>query len=404
MSEFDLILHAADKKTWLRERLTPGGIQRWLGEKFISDYKTKMDTLRSVDDQIASWAVELKDLSKKMRGALKSSRLVDLALLLNLVNKKLISIESEGQKIQRLKDEAVREFELQHEMELPESSFLPQKKSAGWLEDKKREWVRKKFDDEKRKKRFLALQEIVSLAEQTVEKVESAVKLLHVLRAKGEIGKYLEGLKTISLLQKAFQTKFFAVYSEYLEEFVNQALVKAQKKQEERENNEPELEYKPDDKIEPTKPGRPILPLEGPKDYVAPTLDDPTLNPKSVKPLSVDFGPDTIADPDFMPDEDVISIPPSELASTMSPSELDRETLPSPKPKQKVVDPKVDLSVSAALLNIENEKFWKKYSSVSEKNTLERFALLLQHSENIENYSPKLSIQLLNYAEEMMKS
>lgn len=270
------------------------------------------------------------------------------------------------------------------------------------MDDKKREWVRKKFEDEKRKKRFLVLQEIVSQAENTVEKVESAVKLLHIIRAKGEIGQYLEGLKTISVLQKAFQNKFFAVYSEYLEEFVNQALAQAQKKQEEKENQESELEYKPDDKVQSTLPGGPKLPLENPKNYIPPTLDDPSLNKKNIEPISVDLDPDTISEPELLSDEDVISAPTSEIASTMSPSELDRKTLPSPKPIKKIVDPQIDLSVTAAILNLENKKFWKKYSSISEKNKLERFALLLQHSEKMENYSPQLSAKLLNHAQEMI--
>ena len=385
MSEFDLILHAADKKTWLRERLTPGGIQRWLGEKFISDYKVKMEILREVDDKISSWVAELKETSQKMRGALKASRLVDLALLLNLVNKKLLSIELEGEKIQRLKDEALRDFELEHEMALPENSFWPQKKSAGWLEDKKREWVRKKFDDQKRKERFLALQEIVSQAEQTVEKVEVAVKFLNIFRAKGEIGQYIEGLKNISILQKAFQNKFFSIYSKYLEELVNQALEKNKSTEEEREIG---LEYKPDDKIPSTMPGDPKLPLEKPTDYIAPTLDDPKLNPPNIEPLSVDFEPDTIKEPH------------SDQSAPESP-----KTLKTPaSPKKLRLDPisgKLE-PVSAAILHFENEKFWKKYSSVSEKNKLERYALLLQHSEKIEGFSPQLSAQLLNYAQEII--
>lgn len=425
MSEFDLILHAADKKTWLREKFTPSGIQRWLGEKFISDYKTKMDILRSVDDQIGSWAAELKELTGKMRGALKSSRLVDLALLLNLTNKKLLSIETEGQKIQRLKDEALREFELEHEMDLPEASSLPQKKSAGLWSDMKRDWVRKKFDDNKRKERFLALQEIVNHAEEIAQKVESAVKLLHVLRAKGEIGKYLEGLKTISILQKAFQTKFFAVYTKYLEEFVTSALNKAKEQEDKKELKESDLEYKPDDKPKSTIPGNPVLPLVKMKEEIPVTVDDPNLNQKkNLDPLSVDFVPNS----KNAPNTD-IDIPP-----TMSPSELAKsnqihceacgfeneqdakfcgncganlreapKTLSSPRPKLRLdpISQKLE-PVVAAILNLENEKFWKRYSKISKKNKLERFASLLQHSEKIESLSPQLSIKLLNYAEEMI--
>lgn len=216
MSQNDIIvIVAAGAGTWLRERFTPSGWTRMFGEQFIPEYKEKMELLRQVDDQIHQWAKELDYFVKEMRKASNANRLIDVAILGNELRLRLGEIVQEGQKVQDLTEEAVKEFDLEHQLPLEE-------KTAGAWDDFKREWVSKRLENKKRQARTLAVRKLVDNAGVTVERVKGYVKQLGKARARGKIGEYLQVLNSISGAQFSFAKNYISVYDMYLKPLVEQ--------------------------------------------------------------------------------------------------------------------------------------------------------------------------------------
>lgn len=241
-----IIITAAGGKTWLKERFMPSSWTRMFGEGLIGDYARKMDTLRDVDDRIHDWTKDLGSLVKEMRQALRGNRFVDVAILLGQLNKKLKNVHEAGKEVKKIEESALKDFERKHDLDIPddilgmESGGLTTE--AGFLSDLKRKWIAKKFENAQKEKRKLALNSLVDKAERLAKSVRSHVNNLGTARAAGDIGRYVDYLKQISLEQKEFQSMFVPIYNLYLKPVVDQAIRERKEQEEFLEKNKSEEE------------------------------------------------------------------------------------------------------------------------------------------------------------------
>lgn len=224
-----IIITAAGGKTWLKERFMPSSWVRMFGEGLIGDYAKKMDTLRDVDDRIHEWTKDLGALTKEMRQALRGSRFIDVAILLGRLNKKLKNVHEAGKEVKKIEEGALRDFERKHDLNIPDDILGTESESgltteAGFLSDLKRKWIAKKFETAQKQKRTIALNSLVDRAERLAKSVRSHVNNLGTARASGDIGRYVDHLKQISLEQKEFQSMFVPIYNLYLKPVVDEAI------------------------------------------------------------------------------------------------------------------------------------------------------------------------------------
>lgn len=273
-----IIVLGASNKTWLRQKLDPRSWVRWMGESLISDYAEKMEILREVDDNIAEWTEDLDSIVSQMKKALATSRLVDLAILLNKLNTKLKSVLIEGKKVEDVAEKALREYESEHELEIPEGLAT----QAGIWDDFKRKWFQSRLELKNRKERNKALKEIINDADKTVKAVKLILSNMTSARVAGQIGKYIDEMKKIEKLQSNFQTKALNIYNKYLNSFVEEALNKKQQSPKEIVNDvvEPSSDEIPvthDDLVETTNVEIPDLEMNPtvPAEQPVVTVDSP---------------------------------------------------------------------------------------------------------------------------------
>lgn len=269
MEEIIIIKQAAPKK-WVREIIDPRSWVRRMGEGLIGDYREKMEKLRETDDQIQDWAEDLTrlifNINREMQNALKSNRFIDLAILLNSLNNRLKNIIAAGKQVEQISEEAIGEFELEHELPLEKmDSDDGLTSEAGFISDLKRQWVAKKFENKERAARNLALQHLLTTAKTTINRVNNYLEKMRIARTYGNIGDYIQHLKGIEKEQQIFQKAFQIVYNKYLKSFVDKALAR----QEEQEIKK-QIEQKP---IEIKEPKEEIPELETPK--IEPIVEEP---------------------------------------------------------------------------------------------------------------------------------
>lgn len=273
MNDDIIIVTAAGAGTWLRERFTPKGIQRWLTESAVSEYAHKMDILREVDDRIYEWAKDLSVYIDLMEKAYESNRLADLASLGVSIKRTLKGISSEISKVEKLvgiSEESEKEFLRQRQPEIPFTTKLKTRfyeptdrfdlsreeiaremqnrasskedqllKEAGvfdFLDDWTRSWVAKKLRTEKGKQRDRALKSFFRTSKLIINNLKRVTDNLHKLRAQGEIGSYLDSLKKVERLQKDFlygsgkessdktEEGFYYVYDTYLKDIIEDSI------------------------------------------------------------------------------------------------------------------------------------------------------------------------------------
>lgn len=209
MSDNFLFTLAGSPKTWLKERFTPGGIQRWLAEKSVSSYSDKMDILRDVDDRIYAWAKDLKRITKGLRQAIELSNLTEIANFINEFNDKLSRIKLVSTFVKSITPDDLQQFD---KIRLAETKLS----TAGAWEDIKRKWIAKKFETKDRNIRTGKFYQILELAEEISQKILSTLDIMGSARADGDIDNYIAGLSSISQYQNQFAEAFLPVYREYL--------------------------------------------------------------------------------------------------------------------------------------------------------------------------------------------
>lgn len=426
-----IVITAAGTGTWLREKFTPSGLVRMMGEGIFSDYKEKMNLLREVDNNIYEWAKELDDKVKEARKAAKDRRYVDVAVILGQLNNRLNSIRNEQKRVQEVADEAIKEFELKHnKYPIPEGGQVIQ---AGWFDDKKREWMLRRFENKAREQRRLAVNTLIDSTAVTVNNVKAYVKELGKARASGDIGKYLSILKDISLEQQKFLGKFRPVYNAHLQPLV-EAAYKAQQ-----EAAEQQMQAMPKGEVPADPPPPAEIPdFSGPrpeaKPAAKPVVDlGPLELPEGlsrIEEFTEDSGhgaalaerPEPVTIPmESSKDDSVKSV--SEVVTNRLPEKIDSDGMvdegDEPPPAVRVPAAPLKGSESTLLSNIahlqietgvrnaflikKHSEFMKELSKVSKLNDKAALAqTILKHAEEIEDLDTNTSINLIKFVDGLL--
>lgn len=399
MSEI-IILGANRTGNWFREHLSPGGLTRWLGEGLVSDYKAKMEVLREVDEKIATWTGQLEGLVHKAKSAVKGRRILDAAILLGEINQKLQLISGEGRKVREIQEEALREYEAEHELEIPEH-MLP--KEAGVMDYFKRRWIGNKLQSELTAKNIKLLEALLVTAEKVVHAVKSHLKKLGRARDTGRIGEYLDVLSTIGTEQIKFTTEFSKVYNTYFKTLVQAAVAK--KKQQEKEladymGQVPATENMP---IPETERAAPIEMPSEEGDLEVPALEIPALPPiPSTNPAG-----DTMRSP---------------IAKTVPPAKLESKkdevvplpiphTKPSPLPPKEEweekayptkMSPVLMKGVKEPVTAMMKNEFVQELLKMGDDKYL-MAAAMAKFSEQLEEWDEEASLELLRMAQKVIE-
>lgn len=300
-----IIITAAGKGTWLRERLTPSAWIRMFGEGMISGYKEKMEKLREVDDRIYDWLKDLDKIAKQMRKAAKAARYVDVAILLAQINKRLQEVKAAGKEVKTWTDEEVLPFELEHKEELPSEKLFADDEdiltAEAGLTDLKRKWVARRLETEMRRQRKLAIKDLLEKTEKIVDFAQGHMSALSKARASGDIASYIRILNDISKAQTEFQNQFMPIYRKHLEPLVQKAMEEKNKleeaekvHQEEREELKQDvakevdkLHEKPEDKLPDSEPLPVARRVRGPQDLLISQEPEVVSEPSKIPPPPV---------------------------------------------------------------------------------------------------------------------
>lgn len=407
-----IIITAAGNATWLRERFTPGGWGRMLGEGLVGGYKEKMQALRSVDDRVSLWLGDIHGLVKQMRSAASSNRLVDVAILLHNLNNKFNQVKEVSGELKNLEKADTEPFDMEHKGYLPDGDLLQAEdglsSEAGVWSDFKRRWVAKHMETEERRKRKMAIDTLVNQASTLADNVDGFLSQMSKARAAGNIGDYISILDKLSKEQFKFRAQFMPIYNRYLAPIVEKVkserkaaeeenkLIAEKKKQELLQNNK-EQEANPTQSapsilsVHPTTPSVPELQLPELQPNVN-TLHSPSA-PTSV-PLS---GPGTTKDsnPPTIPDS--VS---DTIKDSKNPAEDDSEGGPSTLASPKAANVVEQAVIKHAHLSFVGELI--KASKNDDPYLLS--AMLIKYAEKIEDIDLEQSMSLLAIAEGILNA
>jgi hypothetical protein len=330
---YEITIVTADGENWKKEKIAVAGIRRMfsriprmLSEWMSSGYKEKMTRLRDVDDSIREWAKMLKSTVRELKIAFRAGRIIDVAILFGQLNRRIKSLVEAGEDVKNLYEEALSEFEGEHELyDFDVLKEFDKKEAAGFLGDLARKYIGSKFYGREIRERNMAVRRLIAKAEHVYKTIESYLDEMHSAKARGDIGRYVDMLKNISDKQKEFETSFIPVYDKYLRKSVDRIMAK--QKEETKE---------PGAAVEKTVPMEAVMPEGGvvgnraeevpfvaPPDVSvnAPTIqrDGPAFTPRNVvpiesapptpatkpprlpEPLSEDKAPDTDINPEEEP-------------------------------------------------------------------------------------------------------
>lgn len=314
-----ILITAAGKQTWFREKFDPRAWIRMMGESFIGDYKAQMEILREVDDRIYEWTSDLSDLAVEARIALKSNKLIDLAIVLKNLNDRLKKVKEIGTAV----EQEVARFEKEHELPLDKEIFSANDGlvvEAGFFDRLKREWMADRLESKKRKERTLALRALVDLVTRTVNRAKETLKEMSKARALGNVGQYIDGLEKISKIQIEFQDKFAPAYNKYLLPVIEQALAEEASQDEEKEivkESPAESEIIPQPSGKAQTPSAPLPSEDVDLTSLEPSIPIPLVNRKA--PADSGIRPTQISGP---PEIDLSKEPNTELTNLPMDSEV----------------------------------------------------------------------------------
>lgn len=191
-------------------------VWRNIKEWAFDDYREAMDNLRKVDAEIREWADGLKHFIKEAKKAKREGRHLDVITWLNEINQRLRFISAKGKSVEDLADEQIKRFYGQHQEAVvnPHENIV----QAGFMDDAKR-WLatrqlREQYKDKVKGQR-LAIENILSLCERTVNTIERNLNEMEGFRRYGNIEEYIKHLKKISITQKEFEDRFLKVFDEF---------------------------------------------------------------------------------------------------------------------------------------------------------------------------------------------
>jgi len=322
---YEITIVTADGENWKKEKVAVAGIRRMLSEWMSSGYKEKMTRLRDVDESIREWAKILKSTVRELKRAFRAGRIIDVAILFGRLNKNIKSLVEAGEDVKNLYEEALSEFEGEHELsDFDVLKEFDKKEAAGFIGDLARKYIGSKFYGKEIRERNMAVRRLIAKAEHVYKTIETYLDEMRSAKNRGDIGRYVDMLKNISDKQKEFETSFVPVYDKYLRKSVDRIMAKQKE------------EVKgPEAAVEKTVPMEAVMPEGGvvgnkaeevpfmpaPETSLAPTMQregppftekpevgiesspptPATKPPRQPEPLSEEGAPDTEANPEDEP-------------------------------------------------------------------------------------------------------
>ena len=322
---YEIVVITADGENWKKEKVAVAGIRRMLSEWMSSGYKEKMTRLRDVDESIREWAKILKSTVRELKIAFRAGRIIDVAILFGQLNRRIKSLVEAGEDVKNLYEEALSEFEGEHELsDFDVLKEFDKKEAAGFIGDLARKYIGSKFYGKEIRERNMAVRRLIAKAEHVYKTIETYLDEMRSAKNRGDIGRYVDMLKNISDKQKEFETSFVPVYDKYLRKSVDRIMAKQKE------------EVKgPEAAVEKTVPMEAVMPEGGvvgnkaeevpfmpaPETSLAPTMQregppftekpevgiesspptPATKPPRQPEPLSEEGAPDTEANPEDEP-------------------------------------------------------------------------------------------------------
>lgn len=416
LANTEIIIITAGNGSWVRNVLHPGSWVRQWGEGLIGDYRKQMQILRRVDDNIAIWTEDLDYLVKEARKAFKSKRMVDLSLVLANLNKKLKAVTLEGKKVEVVRDKALRQFEAEHKIELPENfnlKELPYSNAddgltslAGWT-DFKRKWFARRLEDKQREMRDKAVDGLLHHTDVTVKSIKRLLNNLGEARDKGNIGTYITIIGEIAKEQQSFERLFTSVYFKYLQKYLQEAY-EAKLNKEDQEN----ILLKQQEELA-TKNVQPLIPTEN-NPQIEKNVSQQVVN--NVPPAPVNLKTNIPTKEEEYPPS-VPTLPASKLPITQPQSELpnselfpaseEAETLKGPGKVGPIENDEVDSEptrrsneLEEVLQRTSHAYFVNQLIVVGEQNNPYLMAaMIVKYAGMVEDYDLEKSLELMAIAE-----
>src|SRR6266404_1073655 len=94
----------------LKEKFTPGGWQRAIGEFGSSKYQDRMETLRDADSSMRETAILFKDYLKSAEKAFKDNRYLDVAHWCAMINDGVKLMMKDAKPVVDLRDAEIAEY------------------------------------------------------------------------------------------------------------------------------------------------------------------------------------------------------------------------------------------------------------------------------------------------------
>ena len=329
------------------DKLKTAGLLGWtsrqLGEWTISDYKEKMDLLREIDDEIQDKKDQIKSSLKSAKASVKSHRLVDFAIHVGRLNKNLKEIAEVGKEIKKVQEEALLEFEGEHEEEFPDdlgfSADDGKIAQAGAWDDLKRRvsggdwarrWTAKKLLAKDREKRDKLIERFLKTLDTKVENILHFIGNLRSARRNGEIGEYIEILGKIGREQKEIHGGFKTIYDNHLKDLVQAAYNEAKEKEENRKEQEPAQEETPMQEASPMEYNPGGFPDLVP-DNIPDTTKDAPLSSAFFEPQAPAPAPAPASAPAQVPAQENRPLTHEEIVQRLRPSVYHRNPAPPPQ-------------------------------------------------------------------------
>jgi hypothetical protein len=203
----------------LDEFLSPA---RMLSETFFSGYGEHMKQLRAIDNEIQSWLYDLDNCLDQAKDARKDNRLLDVIFWLSQINDRLRLASRRGKEVVDIHEEHINNFLGRTNQPVLDDYFseipsdhkdiqqrLVRASIREWMANRKMQQLYKQQMEKKK----LAANSLYNSARITVTNCEALLETMATARAKGDIGSYIDAVKSISQEQKQFESIFRKVYT-----------------------------------------------------------------------------------------------------------------------------------------------------------------------------------------------
>ncbi len=210
----------------LKEKLTPSGWKRMLGEGLSSSFKERMELLREADKAMREEAGSLKGNLKNVNNAFKENRFVDVAHWVAEIDQTVQKLSSYSKAVTDLEDADLHEYYTRTQDADIFKDYFGKKaeikiviKKQADLSDFFNKMLGNSFEKtywKRIKERKLGVQSLVKQTERIVNTVLVSLKKMGDARATGNIGGWIAEVERISKASVQFHEYFKTIYEKHI--------------------------------------------------------------------------------------------------------------------------------------------------------------------------------------------